>query len=204
MSRAKLLIEMNGLAALSVNITGVSVYAAASGGSALSMPRAITAKTTYYVDVPTDGTTARPLVSLKAGGVELSPATAGVAINRPGIWRVTPNVAAPALGVDVAPVAANITGAATVDLSLGLSQELTLTGNVTSWAMSNPPDQGSIVTLQFVQDATGSRTIASADSKIKLAGTLTLTTTATKRDILRFLVTGTDGTMREISRSMNV
>lgn len=56
----------------------------------------------------------------------------------------------------------DITGSATVDLSAGQHQRLTLTGNVTALALSNRPPDGysQTVLIDFIQDGTGSRTLA--------------------------------------------
>lgn len=99
---------------------------------------------------------------------------------------------------------ASVSGAVTVDLSLGAVFLLTLTGNITSFQASNAPTTGSEWEVHFIQDATGSRTIAGFVAAFRLAGgALTLTTTAGKRDILRFRNIGPGGHY-EISRSMNL
>lgn len=55
---------------------------------------------------------------------------------------------------------ANITGAPTINADNGPSQDLTLTGNVTSsWTLSNFSD-GESLRLNLIQDGTGGRTIA--------------------------------------------
>ncbi|MGA5426615.1 hypothetical protein ACPCVL_07425 [Streptomyces koyangensis] len=81
---------------------------------------------------------------------------------------------------------------------------LTLTGNVTSFPFSNPQSQRQEVEVHFLQDATGSRTLAGVSSLIKWAGGTapTLTTTASRRDIFRFRYVA--GSYYEVSRSMNV
>jgi hypothetical protein len=85
-------------------------------------------------------------------------------------------------------------------------QLLTLTGNITSLTVSlSPfPPNGHTLELHFVQDGTGSRTLAGVGSTLKFAGAAapTLTTTANRRDIFRFRYYG--GTYYEASRSMNV
>ena len=56
---------------------------------------------------------------------------------------------------------ANASGSLTIDFSNGYYQEFTLTGNITSLAFSAvPTDEGRSVVVDFVQDGTGSRTIA--------------------------------------------
>lgn len=98
-----------------------------------------------------------------------------------------------------------------LDASLGTMIVVSLTGNVTSWSIANA-QPGELITVVFVQDATGSRTLASAASNIKFlnttylgstAGTApTLTTTASKRDSFTFRYDGTNYV--EQSRVMNM
>lgn len=92
--------------------------------------------------------------------------------------------------------------AQTVDQSVAAIHYITMTGNITSFSVTNPrPDCE--VEVHFIQDATGSRTL-SGSSGIKWAGGApTLTTTANKRDIFKFRSDGV-GTMWETGRSMNV
>lgn len=56
----------------------------------------------------------------------------------------------------------NVSGAVTIDLSLGQRFRMTLTGNVTSMAFSNLPAAGRFadIVLEIVQDGTGGRTVA--------------------------------------------
>lgn len=108
------------------------------------------------------------------------------------------------LGAFTAPGATNVSGAVTVDLSAVGVQVLTLTGNVTSFAFSNPAGAREEIEVHFVQDGTGSRTLAGVNASIKWAGAAapTLSTTAGRRDIFRFRYIG--GTYFEMSRSLNV
>lgn len=94
-----------------------------------------------------------------------------------------------------------VAGATTFNLALGSIVQAVLTGNVTSWQMSNGTD-GADYEIHFVQDNVGSRTLANALLGIYLAGTLTLTTTAGKRDVVRFRCIG--GNFFEIGRTQNV
>jgi len=97
----------------------------------------------------------------------------------------------------------NQSGTVTLDIATGSIFIVTLTGNVTSWTLSNGVVSGEELEVHFLQDGTGSRTLAGAGGAMKLAGgALTLTTTASKRDILRFRNIG--GQFWETSRSMNV
>lgn len=102
------------------------------------------------------------------------------------------------------PAPHNISGAVTLDLSGSDTQLVTMTGNVTTLVLSGVTTAGTELEIQFIQDGTGSRTLAGVTSTIKWAGgsTPTLTTTASKRDIFRFRYYG--GSYYEVSRSMNV
>lgn len=91
----------------------------------------------------------------------------------------------------------NISGAVAIDYENGHWQYGTVTGNITSVTVSNWPPGGSNaawLTLEFVQDGTGSRTLALA-SAYKTAGGagITLTTTAAARDLVH-LTTRDGGT----------
>jgi len=72
---------------------------------------------------------------------------------------------------------ANITGAATINFNEGNSQQLTLTGNVSSTTLTGLKS-GGLYFLIFKQDGTGSRTLASTNIKVSGAD-LTITGTAT-------------------------
>jgi len=102
------------------------------------------------------------------------------------------------------PAEYNASGALTCDLSATSIHVPTLTGNLTSFAFSNPVNQRQDIEVHFIQDATGSRTLAGASASIKWAGGVapTLTTTAGRRDIFRFR--NVLSVYYEISRSMNV
>lgn len=89
----------------------------------------------------------------------------------------------------VTPYRANITGAVSIDLSATAKSNkliLTLTGNVSSFALTNPVD-GASYSITFIQDATGGRTLPSPlNSAFKFSGGTqpTWTTTANARDKL--------------------
>lgn len=99
---------------------------------------------------------------------------------------------------------ANITGAASIAFASGAVQVLTLTGNVTSVAQAGLSGSGQRVTIHFVQDATGGRTMSGFASSFKWAGGAapTWTTTANARDIVTFEVIGAN--LYEVSRSIDV
>lgn len=86
-------------------------------------------------------------------------------------------------GVSVLAFAATIT----INAQTGGHFRVTLTGNTTFAAPLNPAD-GQKITIEPVQDATGSRTAAwNAAFNFGSAGAPTLTTTASKRDLLGFV-----------------
>lgn len=87
-----------------------------------------------------------------------------------------------------------LTDAATIatDASLGLYFRVTLAGNRTLGAPTNPAD-GMVRRWEFIQDATGSRTLA-LNAVFVLGTTIsstTLTTTAAKRDFLTAIYNST-------------
>lgn len=66
------------------------------------------------------------------------------------------------------PYRANISGAVSIDLTAAASSNLhlTLTGNVSSFALTNPTD-GAVYNIRFIQDGTGSRTFAGFPAAFK-------------------------------------
>lgn len=101
---------------------------------------------------------------------------------------------------DEAQAIAQAAGALAIDFSQGKCATVTLSGNQTSYAFSGAVG-GDFCAVVFVQDATGSRTITSAASTIKLASGLTLTTAASKRDLVVFYFDGLN--YCEVSRLLN-
>lgn len=89
----------------------------------------------------------------------------------------------------VTPYRANITGAVSIDLAATAKSNkliLTLTGNVTSFALTNAVD-GASYSITFLQDATGGRTLPNPlGTAFKFSGGTqpTWTTTASARDKL--------------------
>jgi len=72
----------------------------------------------------------------------------------------------------VTPYRANISGAVSIDLSATARSNnlhLTLTGNVSSFALTNPTD-GAVYNIRFIQDGTGGRTFAGFPAAFKFAG----------------------------------
>lgn len=95
-----------------------------------------------------------------------------------------------ALADAAAPVASSVTGAVTLDLATGFNFVLTLTGNITLAVPSNMTSGDSGV-IYFVQDATGSRTLA-LNAAIKKPGSApTLSTAANAVDRVGYFVRGT-------------
>lgn len=86
----------------------------------------------------------------------------------------------------------------------GEVKRFTLTTNITSWTLASG-QPGQILTLELIQDATGSRTLAGTPANVLFAGgTPTLTTTASKRDVFTFRYDSTDSKWVEIGRAMNL
>lgn len=103
----------------------------------------------------------------------------------PGLFVVTPS-ATPAF-----------------DPANGNKQRMILTANVTSWTFAAGA-AGESVTLEFIQDGTGTRTLAGTPANVKLAGAaLTLSTGINKRDLITFEYDTTDSNWYEQSRSLN-
>ena len=100
--------------------------------------------------------------------------------------------------------AASVSGAVVVNPSSTKRQALTLTGNVTGLTFGAGSVPGQEFELVVIQDATGSRTWAGVGSNVKFAGaaTPTLTTTAARQDIFRFVWDGTS--WLEQRRSLNI
>lgn len=72
----------------------------------------------------------------------------------------------------VTPYRANISGAVSIDLTAAAKSNnlhLTLTGNVTSFALTNPVD-GAVYNIRFIQDSTGGRTVSGLSPSFKFSG----------------------------------
>lgn len=94
---------------------------------------------------------------------------------------------------------------ATPTFTRAKSQQITLTANITGWTMPTGVADEEVV-LIFVQDGTGSRTLAGTPANVRLAGgALTLSTGANKADIITFKWDASLGTPAwvEKSRSLN-
>lgn len=96
-----------------------------------------------------------------------------------------------------------VSGAVTLDLNTGSAFTITMDANITSLTMTNAVAQGQEVTVHFVQDATGGRTIAGVNNIIRPAGgTFALTATAGKIDTYEFVI-GPGSTLQEMGRALN-
>jgi hypothetical protein len=99
--------------------------------------------------------------------------------------------------VATTPYRASITGAVSIDLSTLPSSNLslTMTGNVTSFALTNPAD-GVTYSVRFIQDATGGRTFAGFPAAFKFSGGVApvFTTTANAVNFLTAQYGSTEGT----------
>lgn len=80
----------------------------------------------------------------------------------------------------------NVTGAVTLDASLGNKFKATLTGDITLDAPSSPPAAGitQLVLLQLVQDGTGGHTLALSGIDLGGMSAPVLSTAAGKKDML--------------------
>jgi hypothetical protein len=86
--------------------------------------------------------------------------------------------------------------------SNGHTQLITLTGNISAWSVvAGQP--GDVLTLIFIQDGTGSRTLSGTPSNVTLAGTLTLSTGANARDSLTLRYDSISGLWQEIARGLS-
>jgi hypothetical protein len=98
----------------------------------------------------------------------------------------------------------NSTGTLTVDYSSGNVATATLTGNITTFSITNPPATGRAgsLTLILTQDGTGSRTVTWGSSVKWSAGTAPTLSGANKVDIIN-LVTTDAGTTWRATASVN-
>ncbi|QKY78984.1 hypothetical protein Jinkies_36 [Arthrobacter phage Jinkies] len=93
-------------------------------------------------------------------------------------------------------------GAFTLDAALGNHQTVTLTGNVSSMTVTNPK-LGQVMTVEFIQDATGSRTVAwPANFKFAGGAAPAMSTAANWSDSVTFRYDGTN--WRETSRALGI
>lgn len=93
---------------------------------------------------------------------------------------------------ETVPTPSDVEGTLTLDMETGNVFEVTLTGNVTTLAINNPPASGKAGSLVLIlkQDATGSRTFAFPASCRFAGGTApTLSSVASAIDILTFITT---------------
>lgn len=99
----------------------------------------------------------------------------------------------------VTPYRANISGAVSIDLSAiakSNNLHLTLTGNVSSFVLTNPVD-GGVYNIRFIQDSTGGRTMPTMTGGVfKFSGGIapTFSTTANAVDFMSMEYGSTEGT----------
>jgi len=91
----------------------------------------------------------------------------------------------------------------TFTVASGETQTITLTGNVTSYTVTNGTGAGQLLTLIWVQDASGSRTLAAPPGNVKLAGgAFTLSTAVNSRDSITFRWDSVASVWQEIGRGL--
>lgn len=87
----------------------------------------------------------------------------------------------------------NVSGAVVIDIDDGAFQTLTMTGNVSGYTFTSPAAENfsKIVTVEWAQDGTGSRTLAHPAAMEWSGGTAhTVTATASAKDIVSYMVIG--------------
>jgi len=108
---------------------------------------------------------------------------------------------------EIAYDAGNVTGALSIDYTNGNYQYMTLTGNISSLTITNPPISGRVgfITLEMNQDGTGSRTLtlAGATYLTPSDAPVTLSTTASAKDKLR-LETRNGGTTWDVFTNLDI
>ena len=157
-------------------LTGVPLSCRLMGGNTSGPPAS---GTFSQLDIAVDGTGAAWICT---------------AAGTPGTWVQAGTVLARAS----APAVVALTDGASiaVNAALGNDFRVTLGGNRTIAAPSNPVD-GQVIRFQLTQDATGSRTITWTSTAggfdFGTPGAPTLTTTAAKTDMVRFAYNATIG-----------
>lgn len=92
----------------------------------------------------------------------------------------------------------------TINAALGESARVTLGATAITGITVSAGQPGEIMTIEIVQDATGSRAISGWPATVKFAGgAYTVTATANKRDTLTFRYDSVDSNWYEMSRAMN-
>jgi hypothetical protein len=125
-------------------------------------------------------------LTITAGGITIS--AGGLAVS--GNTTLNKTTVSSGQGVISRYNAGNSSTALTLDFNNGNNQLITLTGNCT-FTFSNPVS-GAWYSLELLQDATGSRTVTWPASVKWSGGTApTLTTTASKTDVMTFYYNGT-------------
>lgn len=169
--------------AIADRLTGVDTVALSDTNGNELLKTSTTASAVNEFTIANAATGNGPTVSVTGGDTDID-----MNINAKGAGKVkldgyyqTPQTYTP-----------SASGTATLDLSTGNEHRITMpAGNITT-AVSNETD-GQKFIVSILQDGTGSRTVTWF-STIRWAGgsAPTLTTTANKRDVFGFIVTGTD------------
>jgi hypothetical protein len=106
-------------------------------------------------------------------------------------------------GIPVQTVAAATS--TTINPASGDHVRLTLSATAITTMTISAGQDGELLTVQVIEDATGTRTIPTTWTNVQFAGgTYTATTTANKRDVLTFRYDSTAAKWMEQSRAMNV
>jgi hypothetical protein len=123
-----------------------------------------------------------------------------------GIWGFTGGIAAAYYSDTVVAQTLAANGPVAITAASGGVNRITLNANATSLTITNGSVNGQELEVHFIQDATGSRTLTAAPTNVRWQGAAppVLTTTANRRDILRFRWNNNDSKWDELPRSMNV
>lgn len=107
----------------------------------------------------------------------------------PGTWTQIAS-ATGTLTQYIAPAVVALTGAASTTVNAALGNDFRLTLTSSAWTIANPSNSvdGQRIDFQLAQDGTGSRTVAwDTNYNFGAAGAPTLTTTASKVDVVAFI-----------------
>jgi hypothetical protein len=161
------------------SISGCNVTVACSTLGSVAYALAVTSATRSNLMITTDGSEQ----GILAPGASLAGTAALVNGQVQSVLTGTQSVTS---GV----VALTFSSTLAVNAALGNHFRVTMTANMTVSAPSNPVD-GQKVTFELIQDGTGSRTVTwNAAFDFGAVGAPTLTTTASKRDVVGFVYSG--------------
>jgi hypothetical protein len=197
--------------AYAINISGTAAVATnLAGGSAGTVPYQSASGTTVMLSAGTSGFVFKANGAAAPSWVDpatLTVGTAGTANalntannyqgNSVGIGMAAPAVAgnlAVAGAAYTAKVALTYGATTTLNCQLSNSFRVILTGNITTFSVTNPYD-GQIINVRFLQDATGSRTIAWPSAFKWAGGTVpVLSTAGSAKDFLSAQYDAADAT----------